>query len=58
MTSVLIEFLLGIYFIGVSIAVARQLTTPVTYSKSVDVFKLVLGVLLVLLAVLQGVRFI
>lgn len=57
MTSQLIEFLLGIYFIGVSIAVSKA-TGATTYGRTVDVFKLVLGVLLVLLAVLQGVRFI
>lgn len=55
MTVQLIELLLGIYFIGVSIGITKSGNA---YSKTVDLFKLLLGVLLIILALLQGVRFI
>lgn len=55
MPVALVELFLGIYFIGVSVAIVK--TTP-GYNKTVDVFKLILGVALVALALIQGVRFI
>lgn len=54
MTVQLVELLVGLYFVGVSIS-----WTPKTSSAiNVDVFKLSLGVSLVLLALAQGVRLI
>lgn len=56
MNAQLIEFLVGLYFIGVSIAITKQQNN--TYSKSFDIFKFGFGVGLLGLALLQGFRFI
>lgn len=52
MTTVLIEFLLGLYFLGV--AITKPLYTPWT----IDRWKLGLAVVLIVLALLQGARII
>jgi glycerol uptake facilitator-like aquaporin len=56
MTVELIEFLLGLYFIGIAVSITSNY--PNGYTKSVDLFKLVLGILLLILAFSQGVSFI
>lgn len=57
MTLELIEVLLGLYFIGISFAIVRTLPNR-EFAKSVDVFKLIFGISLIVLAMVQGVRFI
>jgi hypothetical protein len=55
MTVAFIELLIGLYFIGASILVVKNGTI---YNKSVDIFKLVYGIALVLLALSQGTKLI
>jgi hypothetical protein len=55
MTVELIEFIVGLYFIGRSISITRTAGSP-TWTKSVDAFKLVFGVVLLVIALYHGVR--
>lgn len=57
MNSELIEFLLGLYFIGVSIVISKTVGSP-AYTRTIDVFKFVFGIILILLALQQGVKLI
>jgi hypothetical protein len=51
MTVALIELLAGLYFFGISISYVKSVIT-------VDMFKLVFGVVLILVALLQGTKLI
>lgn len=55
MTTELVEFLVGLYFIGAAVAISKNANV---YTRTVDLFKLVFGIVLVVLAILQGVRLI
>lgn len=50
----LIELMLGIYFIGIGISFVK---VGANQSSTVDIFKVLLGVILVLLALSKGVAF-
>lgn len=49
----LIELLLGIYFIGVGVSIIK--VGPQNGNVTVDMFKLLLGIILVFLALAKGV---
>jgi len=59
MNSALIEMFLGLYFIVVSVSSVRTMQNPMPKATwSLDLPKLILGVILLILALVQGLRLI
>lgn len=49
MTEQLVEFFVGLLLVGISISVTKTQGSP-TYTKTVDIFKLVFGIILIIIA--------